>query len=111
MPAAEAAEEKNPDLSNEEKKFLMKSLWAALQTPSWTKDDFITFATAVKSGKSLKEMDDDIFDKVFPFLEKITVALGESLASAAAAPSPPVEKKEETKAETKTEQPAEAASE
>lgn len=106
MPAAEAAEEKHTDLSNEEKKFLMKSLWAALQVPKWTKNDFITFATAVQSGKSFKEMDDEVFDKVFPFMEKITAALGESLANAASAPS---EKKTE-KAEP-DEKPAEAASE
>lgn len=72
-------------LTAEEKKILMKALWASLQAPTWTKDNLIDFGKAIHSKKSLKELDDKVFDKIFPFLEKVTITLSEKLHAAATA--------------------------
>lgn len=70
-------------LTAEEKKILMKAIWGALQTPEWTKDNLIDFGKAIHSKKSLKELDDKAFEKIFPFLEKVTISLGDKLHTAA----------------------------
>lgn len=66
-----------------EQKFLMKSIWSALQAPDWKKDDLIDFGKAIFAKKSLKDMDDKTFNKIFPFLESVTNALGDKLEAEA----------------------------
>jgi hypothetical protein len=78
------------EMTPEETKFLMLSLWDALVSPKWTKDDLIDFGKAIFSKKPLKDMTDKEFAKVFPFLKAITFELGKRL----------VQKKVEIEAET-----------
>lgn len=81
-PAADGKEEESPpagEMTAEEKKFLMLSLWDALVVPKWTKDNLIDFGMAIFSKKPLKDMSDKEFAKVFPFLKEITVELGKKL--------------------------------
>jgi len=68
-----------PELTKEEKKFLVKALWDALQSPEWTRDGIIEFGKAVFSKASFKDMSEKTFEQIFPFVEKITVTLGEKL--------------------------------
>jgi hypothetical protein len=70
-------------MTKEEKKVLMRALWDSLLEPKWTKDDLIDFGKAVFSKKTLKEMDDKTFNKLFPFLEQVTNNLGRRLQAEA----------------------------
>lgn len=76
-------EKTSPGMSSEEMAFLTKALWAALQSPTWLKDDLIDFGKAIFSKKSLKGMDDKVFDKIFPFLRQISTHLANQLAAKA----------------------------
>lgn len=81
--AKESSEEtQQTKLSNEEMKFLIKALWASLQSPLWTKDSLVDFGKAIFSKKTLKEMEDAVFEKVYPYLKKIAIELGARLAAA-----------------------------
>ena len=70
-------------MTKEEKKFLMRSLWDALAVPKWTKDSLVDFGTAIFAKKSLKDMDDKTFNKIFPFLNAVTTELGSRLQAEA----------------------------
>lgn len=73
-----------PILTKEERAFLIKNLWEALQVPSWTKDDLIELGKAIFAKKTLREMgvDEKLFARLFPLLIKITDHLGEKLVHA-----------------------------
>ena len=79
------------ELTKEEKAFFTKAVWKALSAPDWSKDDLIDFGKALYAKKTLRDMEDKTFKKIFPFLEKITNSLGITLAE---------------QAEAKTDQPA-----
>jgi predicted alpha-1,6-mannanase (GH76 family) len=68
------------DLSKEEKVFLTRALWKALQAPEWAKDDLIDFGKAIFSKSTLKAMDDRMYERIYPFLERIVASLGQQLA-------------------------------
>jgi hypothetical protein len=89
------------ELTKQEKKTLMRALWSALLEPKWTKDDLIDFGKAIFAKKSLREMDDKVFEQIFPFLDEITASLGRKLQIAAieeAALSPPEQEQGKEKA-------------
>lgn len=67
------------EMTPEEKKFLMLTLWDALIAPKWTKDTLIDFGKAIFSKKPLKDMSDKEFNLIFPFLRDATVELGKKL--------------------------------
>ena len=67
------------EMTAEEKKFLMVTLWEALTAPKWTKDPLIDFGKAIFSKKALKDMNDKEFNQVFPFLRDATAVLGRKL--------------------------------
>jgi hypothetical protein len=90
-----------PEMTKEEKRFLIRALWDALLAPRWTKDALVDFGMAIFSKKTLKEMDDKIFDKIFPFLETITTKLWQLLGNEAARQATIIEKKPEPEAEPK----------
>ena len=73
-----------PVLTKEERAFLVKNLWEALQVPSWTKDDLIELGKAIFAKKTLREMgvDEKLFARLFPLLIKIADHLGEKLVHA-----------------------------
>ena len=73
-----------PVLTKEERAFLVKNLWEALQVPSWTKDDLIELGKAIFAKKTLREMgvDEKLFARIFPLLVKIADHLGERLVHA-----------------------------
>ena len=73
-----------PPLSKEEIAFLIKGLWTALQAPGWTfknRKDLEKLGEAIFSGKSLKEVDDDLYDRIFPHLVLVATSLGNTLRS------------------------------
>ncbi len=69
-------------LTREEQSFLIKVLWESLLAPSWSKDDLIKFGMAIFGKTPLKELDPKQFDRLFPFLVKITSLLGAKLKEA-----------------------------
>ena len=73
-----------PVLTKEERAFLVKNLWEALQVPSWTKDDLIDLGKAIFAKKTLREMgvDEKLFARIFPLLVKIADHLGEKIVHA-----------------------------
>jgi len=77
------AEAESAKMSNEEMAFLTKTLWEALQTPRWLKNDLIEFGMAIFSKKSLKAMDDKVFARIFPFLQQVAESMAEKLAEKA----------------------------
>jgi len=98
------------EMTVEEKKFLMISLWESLIEPKWTKDNLIDFGTAIFAKKRLAEMSDGEFSKVFPFLNTVTVALGTKMV-AKQREIENAEKTNESDSEKKTEEKAEEKSE
>jgi hypothetical protein len=82
--ATEAKEsESKSGMSKEDKAFLMKAVWKALQSPTWTKDDLIAFGKAIFSKQTLSQMPEKVFEGVYTFLSTITDSLGEQLAKEA----------------------------
>lgn len=69
--------------SKEEKAFLIKAIWKALQTPKWEKADLITFGTAIFEGAPLSKIAPKTYDAIVPFLIKITDSLEETLTAKA----------------------------
>lgn len=64
------------EMTREEKKFLMTSLWEALIGQKWTKDDLIDFGKAIFAKLTLQDMDERTFAKIFPHLSGVVVNLG-----------------------------------
>ncbi len=91
-------------LSKEEKAFLMRAIWKALQTPSWTKDDLVELGKAIFVKQSLKEMPDKRFEIIYPNLVKIVESLGVQLAEQAAVMQKKEEEEEEEKVVEKKEE-------
>lgn len=109
--ATEAKKSEESVLNKEEKAFLMKALWKALQSPTWTKDDLIEFGKAIFSKLTLGKMSEKTFDRILPFLSKITDSLGQQLSEQADAAtklngstSAPEKKKEEEGGEEESEE-------
>lgn len=82
-------------LSKEEKAFLIKALWKALEAPSWAKDDLIELGKAIFSKQTLKDMPDERFELIYPNLVKVVESLGAQLAEQAAS----MQKEEDDKKE------------
>lgn len=89
------ANEAQAPLTKEETAWLMKTLWAALQAPNWAdgnKKDLSKLGEALLSGKTLKELPDDLLGRIFPNLKTVTLHLGAALKARAyendAAPAP-----------------------
>lgn len=93
MPTETGNEESS--LTKEEKAFLIKALWKALQSPSWTKDNLIELGKAIFAKQTLKEMPDARFEIIYPKLVSIAESLGVQLAEQAAS----MQKKEDEEKE------------
>jgi hypothetical protein len=70
-----------PILTKEDRAWLVRNLWDALQVPEWTKDDLIDLGKAIFAKKALKELDDKLFDRLFPLVVQIADCLGTKMAS------------------------------
>lgn len=81
MPADEAPTDLKK-LTKEETAHLIRTLWSALQAPGWTiknRRDLEKLGEALLSGKSLKELDDALYDRIFPHLVAVATHLGHAL--------------------------------
>jgi hypothetical protein len=87
-------DEEQPEMTAEEKKFLITALWESLIVQKWTKDTLIDFGKAIFSKKKFKDMSDKEFERSYPFTKNIAVELGKKLVQ---------KKSEVAKTETKTE--------
>jgi hypothetical protein len=75
-------------LSKEELAYLIKVVWEALQSPSWSRDDLIEFGKAIFGKTPLKDLEPKKFNQLFPFLKSIAEHLGIKLKEAIL-PAPP----------------------
>jgi hypothetical protein len=77
--------EKNatPEISKEQMKFLVKSIWKCLQAPGWTKDSLITLGKVIYSKKALKDVDDKSFNEIWPHLKVMAETLDATLTEEA----------------------------
>jgi hypothetical protein len=76
------------ELTREETAWLMKAIWAALQSPKWgffNSKDLETLGKAIASGKALKDLDSNLLDKIWPHMLTVTQHLGLALKTQAAA--------------------------
>ena len=73
-----------PEISKEQMKFLIKTLWKCLQAPSWNKDSLITLGKVVFAKKSLKDLSDKEFNEIWPHLKVMAETLDSTLAEEAA---------------------------
>jgi hypothetical protein len=64
------------DLTKEERAFMLKTVWEALQSAPWTKDSIIEFGKAIFSKLPLKSLDEKKFEIVFPNLLRVSDDLG-----------------------------------
>ena len=74
--------EKNPPFTNEEVAFLIKAIWSSLQAPKWTfknRKDLEKIGEAIFTGNALKDLDDQLYDRIFPHLVKVATHLGHVL--------------------------------
>lgn len=73
-------------LTKEETAWLMRALWAALQAPAWesgNRKDLQKLGEALISGKTLKELPEDLLNRIFPHLKTVTLHLGTALKAKA----------------------------
>lgn len=80
-----------PPLSDKETAFLIRSMWTSLQAPGWTfknRKDLEKLGEAIFSGKTLKQLDDDLYDRLFPHLVKVAQCLGDILRISSPEESP-----------------------
>lgn len=85
-----------PPMTREEIAFLIKAMWAALRAPGWTfknRKDLEKLGEAIFAGKDLRDLDDALYDRIFPHLVTIATHLGDTLRSSepskpAQAPAP-----------------------
>ncbi len=73
-------------LTKEETAWLMRALWSALQAPAWdagNRKDLQKLGEALISGKSLKDLPDDLLERIFPHLKTVTLHLGAALKTKA----------------------------
>jgi hypothetical protein len=69
-------------LTKEEIAHLIRTLWSSLQAPAWThknRRDLEKLGEAIFSGKSLKDLDDTLYDRIFPHLVTVATHLGNVL--------------------------------
>jgi hypothetical protein len=83
-----------PPLSKEEIAFLIKAMWTALRAPKWTfknRKDLEKLGEAIFADKELRDIDDALYDRIFPHLLVIATSLGDTLRTAEPLPakSPP----------------------
>jgi hypothetical protein len=71
------------EISKDEMKFLVKTIWKVLQAPSWSKDSLITLGKAIFSKKTLKEMDDKAFNEIWPHIKVMAETLNSTLSEEA----------------------------
>ena len=79
-------------LTKEETAWLMKAIWAALQSPKWgffNSKDLETLGKAIASGKALKDLDDTLLNKIWPHMLTVTQHLGVALKHQASLPELP----------------------
>ena len=88
-------------LTKEEIAWLIKIMWVSLQAPAWTyknQKDLGKIGEAIASGKSLKDLDDGLYNRIFPHLVTIATHLGIALKTS----SPPEPATEPTSAHVPT---------
>jgi hypothetical protein len=79
----------NPDVpfTNEEIVFLIKAMIASLRAPGWTfknrKDLEKIGEVVIFGGKELRDLDDALYDRIFPHLKTMAVHLGKILRDTA----------------------------
>ena len=76
-------------LTKEERAWLVRNLWEALQIPSWSKDDLIDLGKAIFAKKALKDLDEKQFARLFPLLVQIADCLGTRITAVQNPESPP----------------------
>ena len=81
-------ETKHETLTKEELAYLIKEVWEALQSPSWSRDDMIEFGKAIFAKTPLKDLEPKRFNQLLPFLKIIAEHLGIKLKEAIL-PAPP----------------------
>ena len=89
------------ELTREETAWLMKAIWAALQSPKWgffNSKDLETLGKAIASGKALKDLDSNLLDKIWPHMLTVTQHLGLALKKQAASNDAPQAPKPQTAA-------------
>lgn len=62
--------------------WLITHLWDAMQAPTWKRvstSDLEKLGEALHSGKTLPELDDKLFDRIFPHLKIIAERMGEAI--------------------------------
>lgn len=98
MPTPPATDPSPPPLTTAETAYLIRSLWEALLAPKWdasTRKDLQKLGEALYSGKTLKQLDNDLYDRLLPHLKIVATSLGRSLQKTAptadAAPAAPRE--------------------
>jgi hypothetical protein len=84
--------EADATLSTGEVAWLIKILWPALQAPNWktqSRKDLEKLGEALYSGKSLKELDDPLYNRIFPHLVKVATNLGRAIKKGPPSVEPP----------------------
>ena len=72
-------EEPSSTMSKEDTAFFVKTIWEALLIPSWTKDDLIELGKAVFAKVALAKLDNQRFERLLPFLVKISEILADRI--------------------------------
>ena len=78
-------QEQLPELTKEQKEeiaFLIKAMWGALRAPKWTfknRKDLEKLGEAIFAGKELRDLDDELYDRIFPHLFAIASHLRDTL--------------------------------
>lgn len=72
-----------PEISKDQMKFLVKTLWKCLEAPSWNKDSLITLGKVVFAKKSLKDLSDKEFNEIWPHLKVMAQTLDTTLSEEA----------------------------
>jgi hypothetical protein len=82
-------------LTKQETALVMKTIWEGLLAPRWLKDDLIELGKLVYSKVPLREVDSDVFERLFPNLTQVAQHVGKTLrqqlhqeSSPAPSPSP-----------------------
>jgi hypothetical protein len=103
---AEEKEAPAHEISKEDMKFLVKTIWKVLQAPSWSKDSLITLGKAIFTKTSLKEMDDKVFNEIWPHIKVMAETLDGAMSDEATKRAADAAKEAEAAEKNKT-KPAE----
>jgi hypothetical protein len=79
-------------LSKEETALLIRATWEALLAPAWLRNDLIELGKLIFAKVPLREVDEELFERLLPHLTTVAESLGQHLlrppAREAAPPAP-----------------------